>query len=340
MAGNQSFSDAKKAKKDEFYTRREDIEAELFHYREYFKDKVIYCNCDDPEYSEFYKYFSRNFQSFQLKKLVATHYKRDKNTYSYKLEIEPDENGQFGMFTESIKTPINCNGDFRSKGCIDILKEADIVVTNPPFSLLREYIEQLMDYNKKFIVVGSQNAITYKEIFPLIKENKMWMGYGFNGGNAYFKLPPDADVSIYAKGVYIPEMHCVKFRNCCWFTNLDIKKRHDPLDLRGNYYKGNESKYPKYDNYNAIEVSRVSDIPCDYFGVIGAPITYLNAYCPEQFEIIWQASGNARKSAPAEVLKELSYIPMREDRGGCGVIDGKTKYARILIRRKPNSPSH
>lgn len=222
------------------------------------------------------------------------------------------------------------DGDFRSAECIELLKEADIVVTNPPFSLFREYVAQLIEYEKKFLIIGNKNAITNKEIFKLIKENKIWLGNGFRGGNAYFEIPETASRD-YAKGVYDEETKLVKFRNCCWFTNLDHKKRHEELILYKNY---TPEEYPKYDNYDAIEVKKTAEIPMDYNGVMGVPITFLDKYNPEQFEIIWQASGNTRASAPKEVLKKMSYKQHKEDRGGCGVVNGKRVYSRILIRKK------
>ena len=357
MAGNESFRAAKVAKEDEFYTQRGDIENELSHYAEQFRGKVVYCNCDDPVSSEFWQFFVRVFQAWGLKKLIATHYEPDAQNYSYKLEMEPDENGQFNMFAEPVKTPLPCNGDFRSAACIELLKEADIVVTNPPFSLFREYVAQLMEYGKKFLIIGNQNAITYKEIFPLIKDNAIWLGYGFQGGNAYFAIPPGTE-SRFAKGVYNPETGLVKFRNCCWFTNLDHAKRHTPLDLRGNYYRGSEAAYPRYDNYDAIEVSKVADIPSDYDNVMGVPITFLDKHCPEQFEIVgitraWLDSRSKvypkqiqhNVDGSTQIVGKLNdSIAFEVDTPPVGrvyyEVDGKyyiKGYSRILIRRKKDA---
>lgn len=217
-------------------------------------------------------------------------------------------------------------GDFRSQECIELLKEADIVVTNPPFSLFREYIGQLMEYGKKFVIVGHQNAITYKEVFPLLRNNEVWLGYGFKGAAGHFYSPYDDIASV---GDHKENM--IRVSGVNWFTNLEIPKRNEELDLVCRY---SEDEYPKYDNYDAINVGRTQDIPCDYAGLMGVPITFLDKYNPNQFEIIWQASGNTRASAPKEVLERMGYEIHPEDRGGCGVVHGKRQYSRILIRNK------
>ena len=274
---NSNLQSAKKAKNDEFYTRREDIENELSHYSEHFKGKVVYCNCDDPEWSEFVKFFKRNFKAWGLKKLIATHYEPDEKNYAYYLEYNEHQND--GMDDEPVIVPLQCNGDFRSDACVKLLEEADIVVTNPPFSLFREYVAQLMEHDKKFLIIGNKNAITYKEFFPLLKENKVWLGCT----NVKEFLQPDGSIK--------------KFGNIGWFTNLDIKKRHELLDLRGNYY--DPDIYPAYDNYDAIDVSKVNDIPEDYDGIMGVPITFMDKYCPEQFEIV----GYTAKDMGVDCLK-------------------------------------
>jgi hypothetical protein len=353
MAGNKSLHNASKAKKDEFYTQIDDIGNELKHYKEHFRGKTIFCNCDDPYESNFFKYFAMNFNAFGLKKLIATCYdgspiagdelpllfeitsEGDKKI-AYKVEITEvtDINGDGATDLQDIKEILRKNppvllkqhGDFRSAECVALLKEADIVVTNPPFSLFREYVAQLMEYDKKFIIIGNQNAITYKEIFPLIKENKMWLGFGFKGGAAHF-------YSCY-KDTATAEDHkegMIRVSGVNWFTNLDIKKRHEDLDLYKHY---SPEEYPKYDNYDAINVNKTADIPCDYAGVMGVPITFMDKYNPEQFEIIWQASGNTRASAPKEILERLNYSPHLEDRGGCTLVNGSRTYGRILIRNK------
>lgn len=295
---------AKQQKMDEFYTQHPDIEYECERYREQFKGKVVYLNCDDPEESEFWRYFANNFDFFGLKKLVATHY--DANKKSYKLELYKDINNDgFIDGKDKIRTELVGDGDFRNKECIELLKQADIVVTNPPFSLFREYVAQLIEYDKKFLIIGSKNAITYKEIFGLIKENKMWLGYGFKSGNAYFRTPHFRE---FASGVYDEKTGLVKFRNVGWYTNLDVSKRHDELTLYRRYIS---EEYPKYDNYDAIEVSKVAAIPVDYKGVMGVPITFLDSYNPDQFEIIKFRKGDDEKDL---------------------TINGKSPYFRILIR--------
>ena len=269
---------AKKNKKDEFYTQLTDIEKELNHYKEHFKNKVVFCNCDDPKESNFFKYFALNFKYLQLKRLVATHYNEGEK--SYKLEIVEDINkdGKINL-DDAITTPLKGNGDFRSDECIKILEESDIVVTNPPFSLFREYIAQLIEYNKKFVIVGHQNAISYKEIFQLIKENKIWLGYGFKGGAGHFinKFYEDyASASDRKEGM-------IRVSGVHWFTNLEIKKRQEDIIL---YRKYIEENYPKYDNFDAINIDVTKEIPMDYKGYMGVPITFMDKYNPEQFEII------------------------------------------------------
>lgn len=315
-SSNSSLHRAKDAKKDEFYTQLSDIERELKHYKKHFKNKVVYCNCDDPRVSNFFHFFSYNFEHYGLKKLIATCYKnQERDLFSTNesenaiyLEYNGDQNGNNIPDPNEIGIKnLKGDGDFRSKESIELLKQADIVVTNPPFSLFREYVAQLIEYDKKFIIIGAYNAITYKEIFPLIKENKLWLGYGFKGGNAFFKTPHSKE---FAKGVYNEETGLVKFRNVTWFTNLEISKRKEELILYKSY---NEEEYPKYDNYDAIEVSKTKEIPCDYNGVMGVPITFLDKYNPNQFEIIKFRKGNDNK--------DLS-------------INGKCPYFRVLIKNK------
>lgn len=335
MAKNESLHAAKTAANDEFYTQYNDISNEIPHYRPHFKGKVVYCNCDDPTWSNFWIYFHNNFKSLGLKKLISTHYQKDTEpSYALIYEGGDDFNMEAGKTVEIVgnysvdgKTFYTA-GDFRSDACIELLKEADIVCTNPPFSLFRQYIAQLFEYEKQFIIIGSKNAITYKEVFPLIKDNKMWIGAGFSGGNAYFGVPKDADVTQYAKGVYDSETKLVHFRNVTWFTNLDLAKRHDGLWHKNGkfdnakahcYHEGFEDNYPKYDNYDAIEVSKTNNIPIDYPGVMGVPITWLDKYNPEEFEIV----GLDRYTAPKEVLV-----------GGRLAVKGKSTYARILIRNR------
>ena len=260
------MSKAKNAKNDEFYTQLSDIEKELGHYKEHFKGKSVFLNCDDPTESNFWRYFSMNFEFLGLTRLVATHYERDKP--SYKLEITADVNGDGKTDNmDTVKTPLKQNGDFRSPECIELLKEADIVVTNPPFSLFREYLTLLMEYNKKFLIIGNMNAITYKETFKFIKVNELWLGI----------MSP--------KEFMEPSGNIKKFGNIKWFTNLDTRKHHEELIL-WKTYKDNEADYPTYDNYDAINVDKVKDIPVDYDGAMGVPITFLDKFNPEQFELL------------------------------------------------------
>lgn len=270
MTNKENLRKANKAKNDEFYTQLSDIEAELQYYEKHFKDKIVYCNCDNPEWSNFWKYFESNFEKLGLKRLIATYYDNDKQVYRTDL-INDTKNKPHGVWITKI--PLKGNGDFRSQECIDILKEADIVITNPPFSLFREYAAQLMEYEKKFLIIGSQNAITYKEFFPLLKDNKVWLGY--NGVKQF--IEPNGEVK--------------KFGNICWYTNLETDKRNEPIKLT-KYY--NPSDYPKYDNYDAINVDKTKDIPMDYEGVMGVPISFMDKYCPEQFEIV--GLGNSREN--------------------------------------------
>lgn len=332
---NKNLNKAKEAKKDEFYTQLEDINNELKHYREHFRGKTVLCNCDDPRVSNFFTYFAYNFEFLGLKKLITTCYKNqnadlfsqgqcEKAVY---LVYEGDKNGNHIPDAEEIGVlPLEGDGDFRSRECIELLKEADIVVTNPPFSLFREYVAQLIEYDKKFLIIGNQNAITYKEIFPLFQQNKLWLGYGFNAGNAYFSVP-ETNME-YAAGVYDVNTKMVKFRNCHWFTNLETAKRHEDLIL---YKKYTPEEYPKYINYDAIEVGKTADIPCDFEGLMGVPITFLDKYSPDQFEIIGKSSdlgdmteirkmGNARGGGPRFYIMK-NDTPTR-------------MYERIVIRRK------
>lgn len=323
MARNSNLSKAKSAKNDEFYTQMSDIEKELRHYKEHFKNKIVFCNCDDPEWSNFWRYFELNFDHLGLKKLISTHFDREKP--SYKLELYRDNDGS----VKTLKTPLKQNGDFRSEECVEMLKECDVVVTNPPFSLFREYVGLLMEYGKKFVILGNMNAITYKEIFPLIKDNKIWPGYGFNK-TMEFEVPENYK----AKRIDENGKRYAKVPAITWYTNIDIKKRHEPLILYREYH-GHEDEYPHYDNYDAINVDKTKDIPRDYVECMGVPISFLDKFCPEQFEIIGIACGNSWANYP-EILKSLSFNSSIKYGGGLGsgVINGKGVYARILICRR------
>ena len=306
---NTNLHKAKTAKNDEFYTQLTDVAKELMHYKKHFKDKIVFCNCDDPTWSAFWKYFHLNFAELGLKKLISTHYDREEATYKMEYTGGYDNDIEVG-----VKTPLEGNGDFRNQECLDLLDESDIVVTNPPFSLFREYVAVLMEHEKEFLIIGNKNAITNKEFFPLLKNNEVWLGCT----NVKEFLQPDGSIK--------------KFGNIGGYTNLNVAKRHKKLILWKNY---TPEEYRTYDNYSAINVNKVSEIPCDYDGVMGVPISFLDSHCPEQFEIIWQASGNTRACCPHTILyDELHYVQHSEDRGGCGVINGKRVYSRIFIRKK------
>ena len=345
MSNNSNLHRAKKARNDEFYTQLSDIENELKHYRDHFKGKIVYCNCDDARESNFFKYFSMNFEFLGLKKLIATGYK--KGGRGVKLIYDGDRNGNRTVDDEEVQvTELEGDGDFRSEECVKLLDEADIVVTNPPFSLFREYVAQLIGHGKKFLIIGNMNAITYKEIFPLIKDGKLWMGYGFNGNNAYFDVPKDFDYSGYCAGA-ITEDGRLHFRNVRWFTNMDHNKRHEKLVLTGKY---SSEKYLKYDNYDAINIDKVNDIPMDYSGIMGVPMSILDNFCPEQFEIVQFRKGEDGKDLAFTVEREREWCRT----SGCSYkefekkfplrcngllvkdtfINGKKKYARILIKRR------
>lgn len=395
---NENLTSAKRAKNDEFYTQYGDIQKEIEAYLDYDKDvfrgKVVYCNCDDPYESNFFRYFVLNFAKLGLKQLITTSYKPSPiantqlelfgdNGVNEKQKGRPkvtankfiinhvhdiDDDGEFNLkdIAKQLKankqnewTPLEGDGDFRSAECINLLKQSDIVVTNPPFSLFREYVKQLYEYNKKFVIIGSMNAITCKEIFPLIKNNKMWLGNGFHAGNAYFFTPNTRE---FASGVFNVETGLVKFRNVGWFTNIDHGRRHQPLPLMTmdenlKYSKHKELKgkkaYKQYDNYDAIEVPFTDAIPSDYNGVMGVPISFLDKYCPEQFDIIGLTKtwfGLAKKNYPpqiqvnangetSEVTKLNDGVTLKLSSPPSGqtyyVVDGNyyiQLYPRVLIR--------
>ena len=356
-AGNTQLGNAKKAKKDEFYTQLADINNELRHYTHHFAGKVVFCNCDDPYESNFFKYFAANFNALKLKRLIATCYagspvagrqlelfedepetaKEEKKRIPHKIVINEvtDVNGDGRIDLADVEwlikngknvlTKLEGNGDFRSAECVELLKESDIVVTNPPFSLFREYVAQLVQYGKKFLIIGPVNAIHYKEIFPFIMQNRLWLGYGFNAGNAYFSIPK-ANVRDFANGVYDDGKGLVKFRNCTWFTNLDHRNRHEEFVFVRRY---NPADYPKYENFDAIEVSKAVDIPEDWDGMMGVPDTFLYKYNPDQFEIIGMAAGDlAKEIGVKKNFRGRTDIALK--------VDGKDKspYSRIIIRRK------
>lgn len=287
MAKNDNLHKAKDAKNDEFYTRIEDVAEELRHYKKHFAGKVVLCNCDDPTWSAFWRYFHLNFAELGLKKLISTHYDRTEPTYKMEYEGGDDNNVEVG-----VKTPLEGNGDFRNKECLDLLDESDIVVTNPPFSLFREYVAVLMKHQKKFLILGNMNALTYKEIFPLVRDNQLWYGASIHSGDRKFYVPNDYPLKASGCGVDNNGQRFIRVKGVRWYTNLDYKARHEKLVLWKNY---TPEEYPKYDNYDAINVNKYSEIPCDYDGVMGVPITFIDYYCPEQFEIVAFRKGNDGK---------------------------------------------
>lgn len=342
---NKNLHKAKDSKKDEFYTQLGDIERELRYYKSHFKDKVVYCNCDDPRVSNFFHFFSYNFEKLGLKKLIATCYKNqdmdlfseNKSEKAIYLVYEGDKNdNKVPDPTEIGVEKLKGDGDFRSKECIDLLKQADIVVTNPPFSLFREYVAQLIEHDKSFIIVGHQNAISYREIFKLIKEDKMWLGYGFKGGAAHFinKHYDDyASAGDHKEGM-------IRVSGVTWFTNLDISKRHEDLILYKNY---THEEYPTYENFDAINVDKTKDIPVDYKGFMGVPITFLDKYNPDQFEIIGLGISNSGLEIGVQPYK-AEHKKYRKEVQKRGAVDGdlymmkngsvEVTYARIIIKNK------
>lgn len=299
-SANANLHKAKDAKNDEFYTQLTDVAKELMHYKIHFKDKIVLCNCDDPTWSAFWKYFHLNFAKLGLKKLISTHYDREEATYKMEYTGGDDNDIEVG-----VKTPLEGNGDFRNKECLDLLDECDIVVTNPPFSLFRDYVAVLMEHEKKFLIIGNKNAITYKEFFPLLKDDEVWIGCT----NVKEFLQPDGSIK--------------KFGNIGWFTNLDVAKRHEKLILWKHY---TPEEYPKYDNYDAINVDKVSEIPCDYDGVMGVPITFMDKYNPIDFEIIGADEAEGTGFSNGLYIQNSKYKQC--------YVNGRRIYKRIFIRKK------
>ena len=353
---NKLLNTANTAKKDEFYTQLSDIENELRHYRPHFKGKTVLCNCDDPRVSNFFKYFALNFEVLGLKKLIATCYKNNepdlfsmnKAERAVYIIYEGDKNGNKVPDPSEIEVlQLQGDGDFRSSECIDLLKQADIVCTNPPFSLFGEYINQLVHFNKKFLILGRMSALHYTDVFPLIMDGKIWMGYGFNMSMVYkapYENVEEANKKYVRSKGYNPDDNYIKVPAICWFTNLDHQKRHDELILYKTY---NPQDYPKYDNFDAIDVGKVAEIPIDYYGLMGVPDTFLGSYNPDQFEIL----GTCRIP---EYIERLGIGRIGEEwmrkykaAGGTGhytanmhdlvvTENGKPRaiYSRIIIRRK------
>lgn len=331
MAGNKSLHAANRAKQDEFYTQLPDIEKELKHYRKHFRGKTVYCNCDDPTISKFFRYFELNFTRLGLKKLITTCYKNRQTDLFSKHDTKVAAGLEYlGNGTEITEFQLKEDGDFRSRECIELLKQADIVVTNPPFSLFREYIAQLVEYNKKFVVIGNKNAITYKEIFPLIKGGKLWIGNTPMSQDLLFDVPEQYAEELRKTkkpgSAYKIVDGDVKARSqSVWFTNLDHKKRHEDLIL---YKKYSPDEYPKYDNYDAINVNKTDHIPVDYAGEMGVPISFLDKHNPDQFDIVGFDYEIKQGLLPELVDKNWAG---KLDRG---YINGKRIYARIIIRNK------
>ena len=324
MAGNKSLHAANRAKQDEFYTQLPDIEKELKHYRKHFRGKTVYCNCDDPIISNFFRYFELNFAKLRLKKLITTCYKNQQTEMFSKHNMEAAAGVEyFGNETEPVVFQLKEDGDFRSQECIKLLKQADIVVTNPPFSLFREYIAQLVEYGKKFLVIGNMNATTYKEIFPLIKNNQMWLGPSIKSGDRKFGVPDHYPLNAATSGIDENGQRFVRVKGVRWFTNLDHRKRYEDLIL---YKKYSPDEYPKYDNYDAINVNKTADIPVDFAGPMGVPISFLDKHSPDQFEIVSANDIRANANVP---VKAHGLIKDKD-----GAIDGKPTYVRIVIRNK------
>ena len=373
MANNTNLGAAKAAKNDEFYTQYADIQKEINAYLDYnpdtFRNKTVLLPCDDPEWSNFTRFFAQNFERLGLKRLISTSYAVESKKYKfYEPSLFETESPNYDADKTRVKGKIfeltydtNQNGrididdlewhymegdgDFRSKEVCKLRDEADIIVTNPPFSLFREFVDWIVSARKQFLIIGSQGAVGYKEIFPMIKENKIWLGNGFNAGNAYFKF--NGDCSGFANGVYNPETGLVKFRNCCWITNMDHGRRHEPMKLMsmkdnlryGRHKDLNEYGYVKYENYDAIDVPYTDAIPNDYKGIMGVPVTFLDKYCPEQFEIIGLGSGYLGQSIGIKGIPR-EHKQLMKGHSAAGdlymMINGQPKvpYSRILIRKK------
>ncbi len=353
-SGNAKLNHAFIVKKDEFYTQYEDVEKEMLNHRNLLKGKSILCNCDDPFESAFFHFFAVNFNDLELASLTSTCYAESSlagkeypleggaGAYKAVMTEAPDETivrpdgsldleSLFAMSGNYLEH-LTGDGDFRTEECKALLREADIVATNPPFSLFREYINLLQSYEKDFIILGNMNATTTKEIFPLFRDNKVWYGESIRSGDRKFFVPDSYPLNATGCGIDNNGRRFIRVKGVRWFTNLKASRSHTALELNLLY---NKDEYPFYENYDAIEVARTKSIPIDYEGIMGVPITFLDKYSPDQFEIIMLANGNARTNVPSKTLSEVNYRKHPEDRGGVGMINGRRAYARILIRRKP-----
>ncbi len=351
--GNATLNRAFLVKKDEFYTQYEDVAREMVKHRESLKGKAVFCNCDDPFESAFFRFFVLHFEKLGLRSLVTTCF--DESSFAgreYPLEsmagayksvvtevpetpmIRPDGSLDleplFAMPGNSLEH-LQGNGDFRSTECSKLLEDADVVATNPPFSLFREFITQLVDHKKEFIILGNMNAVTTKEIFPLFRDNRVWYGETIRSGDRKFHVPDDYPLNAASCGIDESGRRFIRVKGVRWFTNLETNRRRQPIELTRVY---SPDDFPVYENYDAINIGRTQDIPFDYDGVMGVPITFLDKYSPDQFEIIMLANGNARTNVAPEVLAQVNYRAHVEDRGGVGIINGKRVYARVLIRKK------
>lgn len=378
MAKKRDLAAAKLDKKDEFYTQLTDIEKEMRYYRKHFRGKTVFCNCDDPFESNFFKYFVLNFNRLGLKKLIATCYATSplmgsqlkyhvdstgqmrfsfdddpvvddsaKRPYKAIVTTVHDTNGDGGVDMldvaelfrtgENQLTELEGDGDYRSEECLELLQDADVVVTNPPFSKFREYVGTLMEYDKKFIIIGNVNAIAYKEVFPLLKDDQMWIGASIHSGDRAFYVPDDYPMNASGCGVDESGRRFIRVKGVRWYTNLDIKQRHEELILVNRY---SSEKYPKYENFNAINVDRVVDIPCDYDGIMGVPITFMDKYSPDQFKIIGLGITDLGKSVGVGDYDRVYKTPASRDGTLYYVKDGKgvVPYARVLIRNKHPEP--
>jgi hypothetical protein len=351
---NQTLHIAKTSKKDEFYTQLSDIESELEHYKEHFKNKVVFCNCDDPRNSNFFNYFAYNFENLGLKKLLTTCYKKQKKDLFIQensenaifLEYIGDKNGNKVPDAEEIGIKLlKGDGDFRSQESIELLKQSDIIVTNPPFSLFREYVEQLVKYQKKFLIIGNINAITYKEIFKLIKENKAWLGINMGRGISGFIVPDHYELYGTETRIDSSGNRIISPNNCLWLTNLDTSKRHEDIILSKKYY-GNESQYPKFDNYDAINVDKTKDIPMDYEGIMGVPITFLHKFNPEQFELVRFRKGDDDKDLSINtkcpyfriLIKNKKLSKINEEKANRPITNRKSKRSRFQKKYLAKTP--
>lgn len=352
-SGNATLNHAFIVKKDEFYTQYEDVAREMVKHREQLKGKIILCNCDDPFESAFFRFFVLHFNNIGLAGLTSTcyasspiagqEYPLEGGAGAYKAVVTevPDETivrpdgsldleSLFAMLGNSL-VYLAGDGDFRSDECEALLKGADVVVTNPPFSLFREYISLLERHEKHFIILGNMNAVTYREVFPLFSDDKVWYGESIRSGDRKFHVPDSYPLNAAGCGIDERGRRFIRVKGVRWFTNLDTSRRHNPLALTRRY---TPEEYPRYENYDAIDVGRTQNIPIDYDGIMGVPITFLDKYSPDQFEIVMLANGNARSNVPAKTLARVGYRPHSEDKGGVGIINGRRVYVRILIRRK------